>query len=186
MYDAVTFLCETLIVNYSYDKRVLSARGSGHPNLCPFDIYPTADGSVAIAAPGPKHWKALCEVMGRADLVADPRTHNVRVRVENRHLVNGVIAQWTSTQTKSAVVAALGGQVPCGPVNTAADLFADPHLRVRGMIKEIDLPGDNPPISVAGPPLKFTGTPTDVYRRAPLLDEHRAEIFDQFNLTETP
>jgi crotonobetainyl-CoA:carnitine CoA-transferase CaiB-like acyl-CoA transferase len=182
MYDAVAFLCETVVANYGYERVSLGPRGSGHPNLCPFDIYPTADGAVAIAAPGAKHWHALCEAMGRADLVDDARTRDVRARVTHRALVNDAIESWTRGQSKSEVVAALGGRVPCGPVNTAADLFADPHLRARGMIREVDLPGENPPVSLAGPPIKFSATPTDIYRRAPCLDEHRAEILAQFGL----
>lgn len=182
MYDAVTFLCETLIVNYSYEGRVLRARGSGHPNLCPFDIYPTADGAVAIAAPGEKHWAELCAAMGHEALVEDDRTSNVRARVENREFVSKVITAWTGQRSKAEVVATLGGRVPCGPVNTAADLFADPHLKVREMIQEVDLPGDNPTVSVVGPPIKFKGTPAGRVRRAPMLDEHRREILQQFEL----
>jgi len=182
MYDAVTLLCETLIVNYSYDRRVLKARGSGHPNLCPFDIYPAADGAVSIAAPGPKHWAELCNAMDRTDLIEDERTHNVKARVSNREFVNSVIEAWTRARSKADVVAALGGKVPCGPVNTASDLFADPHLAVRQMIREVALPGDNPAVHIAGPPIKFTGTPTGEVSRAPCLDEHREEIFEQFQL----
>jgi crotonobetainyl-CoA:carnitine CoA-transferase CaiB-like acyl-CoA transferase len=183
MYDAVTFLCETLIVNYSYEQRELGPRGSGHPNLCPFDVYPTSDGAVAIAAPGPKHWAALCKAMGREELIDDPRCRNVRERVKNRAFTNETITAWTANQPKSAVVATLGGHVPCGPVNKASDLFADPHLAARNMIQSIELPGDNPEVSLVGPPIKFTKTPTTIYRRAPMLDEHRQEIFDQFGLS---
>lgn len=182
MYDAVTFLCETLIVNYSYEKRILKARGSGHPNLCPFDIYPTADGAVSIAAPGAKHWAELCDTMGHPELVDDERTHNVRARVENRGFVSEVIEAWTRPKTKADVVRALGGRVPCGPVNTAADLFDDPHLKVREMIREVRLPGDNPSVHIAGSPIKFTRTPSSDLTRAPALDEHRDEIFEQFRL----
>jgi len=184
MYDAVAFLCESLFSNYSYAGRVLGPRGSGHPNLCPFDIYPAADGGVAIAAPGPKHWEALCLAMERRDLLDDERTASLKVRVENREFVNAAITAWTASKPKSAIVGALGGIVPCGPVNTAADLFADPHLQVRGMIKEVEVPGDNPSVKLAGSPIKFTRTTTDIYRRAPLLDEHRAEILAQFGIDE--
>ncbi len=182
MYDAITFLCETVVVNYSYAGASLGPRDSGHPNLCPFDIYPTADGAVAIAAPRPRQWEALCAAMGRPDLVDDERSRDVRARSANRGFVNQAIEAWTGSRSKHDVVAALGGEVPCGPVNTAADLFADPHLKARNMICEVDLPGDNPRVSVAGPPLKFSRTPTDVYRRAPRLDEHRAEILAQFGI----
>lgn len=186
MYDAITFLCETVIANYGYDRIELGARGAGHPNLCPFDIYPAADGAVAIAAPGAKHWELLCEAMGRSDLISDERTHNVRARVQNRALVADAIIAWTGTLSKQQVVAALGGKVPCGPVNTAADLFADPHLQIRDMIRDMPLPGDNPTVQIVGAPIKFTETPTGLYRRAPRLDEHRDEIWEQFGLPLDP
>ncbi len=184
MADAVAFLCETVVANYGYEGVSLGARGVGHPNLCPFDIYPTADGSVAIAAPRPRQWEDLCRAMGRPELIEDLRTVNVRARVENRALVNDAIEQWTCCLSKTQVVAALAGKVPCGPVNSAQDLFEDPHFRARDMIQEVTLPGDNPTVSIAGPPIKFTQTPTTVYRRAPLLDEHRAEILAQFGINE--
>jgi crotonobetainyl-CoA:carnitine CoA-transferase CaiB-like acyl-CoA transferase len=182
MYDAVTFLCETLIVNYSYEQRVLKARGSGHPNLCPFDIYPTTDGAIAIAAPGPKHWAQVCEAMAKPELITDKRSHNVKARVENRDFVNQIIESWTRAHSKAELVSILGGKVPCGPVNTARDLFADPHLAVREMICEVELPGDNPAVQIAGAPIKFTRTPTASITRAPRLDEHRSEIIEQFQL----
>ncbi len=182
MYDAITFLCETVIANYGYDQISLGPRGAGHPNLCPFDIYPAADGAVSIAAPRPKQWEALCRAMGRTDLIDDERTRDVRARVTHRALVNEAIEAWTTARSRQEVVAALGGEVPCGPVNTAEDLFADPHMKARNMIREVALPGDNGPVSLAGPPVKFSVTPADIYRRAPCLDEHRAEILAQFGL----
>ena len=182
MYDAITFLCETVVVNHSYGGISLGARGSGHPNLCPFDIYPAADGGVAIAAPRPGQWEALCLAMGRPDLVDDERSKDVRARSDNREFVNQAIEAWTTRLPKQDIVASLGGEVPCGPVNTAADLYADPHLKARNMIREVELPGDNAPVGLAGPPVKFSATPTDIYRRAPRLDEHRAEILAQFGL----
>jgi crotonobetainyl-CoA:carnitine CoA-transferase CaiB-like acyl-CoA transferase len=111
MYDAITFLCETVIANYGYDGTELQARGAGHPNLCPFDLYPAADGAIAIAAPGPKHWAALCLAMSREDLVDDPRTRNVRARVEHRELVNDAIIAWTAPRTREQINAEAGRRI---------------------------------------------------------------------------
>ncbi|MCB1686789.1 MAG: CoA transferase, partial [Pseudomonadales bacterium] len=171
-------LSETVIANYGYEQKSLGPRGQHHPNLCPFGIFPTSDGAVSIAAPGPGHWQALCVAMAREDLVDDERTRNTYLRRRNQAFVETVIADWTSARTKAQVMAAIGGKVPCGPVNTAEDLFADPHLKARGMITEFDLPGDNPRVAIAGSPIKYTHTPAGFYRRAPLLNEHEQEIRD--------
>jgi crotonobetainyl-CoA:carnitine CoA-transferase CaiB-like acyl-CoA transferase len=78
---------------------------------------------------------------------------------------------------------ALAGRVPVGPVNTAPDLFADPHVRARGMLAEIELPGDNPRVHLAGAPIKLTATPSGVYRRPPRLGEHTAEVLAEAGLS---
>ncbi len=176
MYDAVLALCETIVCNYSYTGRTLGPRGAGHPSLCPFDVYPTSDGAVAIAAPTENHWAVLCAIVGRPDLVADERTQDVNRRSTNRELVNEALTAWTRARTKAEVVELLGGKVPVGPVNTAADIFADPHVAARGMLAEIELPGDNPQVAIAGAPIKFAATPAGVYRRPPRLGEHTEEV----------
>ena len=184
MYDAILSLCETIVINYSCSSRVLGPRGSGHPALCPFDVYETSDGAVAIAAPTDNHWAALCDLLGRPDLVADERTKDNRRRSENRAFVTEVLTSWTRARTKKDVVDHLAGKVPVGPVNTATDLFADPHVRRRKMLEEIALPGDNGTMMVAGTPIKFTATPAGVYRRPPLLGEHTEEVFAELHRTK--
>ena len=176
MIDAILALCETLVVNYSYEGKVLGPRGAGHPSLCPFDVYETKDGAVAIAAPTENHWRELCAAMGRPDLARDERTKDVNRRSTNRGFVTEVVTAWTRERTKQEVVDLLGGRVPVGPVNTAADLFEDAHVRARGMIAEFELPGENGRVAVANTPIKFTGTPAGVYRRPPKLGEHTGEI----------
>jgi crotonobetainyl-CoA:carnitine CoA-transferase CaiB-like acyl-CoA transferase len=182
MYDAVMFLSETVIANFGYAGTELGPRGAHHPNLCPFGIFPTSDGAVAIAAPGPGHWQALCQAIGRPDLVDDEKTRNTFVRRKHQHFVEGVVSDWTATRTRAEVVAALGGRVPCGPVNTAADIFADPHVAARGMVSQVELPGENGEVSIVGTPIKFTGTPTGLYRRPPMLGEHTEEVLREMGL----
>jgi crotonobetainyl-CoA:carnitine CoA-transferase CaiB-like acyl-CoA transferase len=181
MVDAVLSLCETIVVNYSYGGRVLGPRGTGHPSLCPFDVFEAADGAVAIAAPTERHWALLCEAIGRADLVSDGRTKDNTSRVANRSFVIEAVSSWTRERSKQEILARLGGKVPVGPVNTAADLFADPHPRARGMLVEIELPGSNPRVTLAGTPIKFTDTPAGLYRRPPLLGEHTAEVLAELS-----
>jgi crotonobetainyl-CoA:carnitine CoA-transferase CaiB-like acyl-CoA transferase len=114
--------------------------------------------------------------MARPDLIEDERTLNVLVRVSHRELVNEAILAWTRRTTTQEVVAALAHKTPVGPVNTAADIFADPHVKIREMLVEIEQPGNNRPITLAGPPIKLTGTPSRVYRRPPNIGEHSEEI----------
>jgi len=176
MYDGVLLLCENIVYKLSADGEVQRPKGYGHSSLSPFDVYETKDGAVAIAAPKDEQWQALCEVIGRPDLVDDERTVNVLVRVSHRELVNQAILAWTRQTPTSQVVAALARRVPVGPVNTATDIFADPHVKIREMLVEIEQPGNNRPITLAGAPIKLTGTPSGIYRRPPNIGEHSQEI----------
>jgi len=176
MYDALVALCEAAVYNYSYNGRVLGPRGTGHPALCPFDVFPTRDGAAAIAAPTENHWKLLCAAMGEPWLATDPRYDNNLKRVAAAAGVRQIISAWTRRHTKREVVATLAGKVPVGPVNTAADIFADPHARARGMLVEVEQPGRNAPVVLPGPPIKLTATPAAIYRRPPRLGEHTDEV----------
>ncbi len=190
MYDAVLALCELIVWNYSYAKKVVTPRGSGHPMLCPFDVFPTKDGAVAIAAPTPGHWKLLCVAMERIDLIEDERTSDVLRRAKNREFTIGVVTEWTLAHTRAEIVEKLGGRVPMGPVQTSADIFADPHVAARQMLPEVQLPGANPAVALANLPIRFTGTPAGIHRRPPKLGEHTQEILSELGLEapqrETP
>ena len=176
MYDAVLSLCENIVYKYAADGTVEKPKGEGHPVLSPFDVYETRDGAAAIAAPSDAHWKLLCAAMERPDLVEDERTKNVFARNANRDFTNGEILGWTRAHATREVVEALAGQVPVGPVQNAADIFADPHAQVRDMLVEVEQPGANAPITLAGSPIKLTETPSGIYRRPPRVGEHTDEV----------
>jgi crotonobetainyl-CoA:carnitine CoA-transferase CaiB-like acyl-CoA transferase len=176
MMDAVMALCESVMWRYSYTGQIQEPRGSQHPSLCPFEIYATADGGVAIAAPAERHWDALCDMVGRPDLKDDDRTRSSRRRVVHRDLVTEVIERWTTERSTDDVVQALAGLVPVGPVNTAPDLVASPHVQARQMLVAIEHPGSARPVVAPNTPLRFTATPGGVYRRAPMLGEHTEEV----------
>ncbi|TMB93545.1 MAG: CoA transferase, partial [Chloroflexi bacterium] len=128
MYDGILLLCEQMVYHYSYDGRVAQPKGRGHQSLCPFDVFDASDGAVAIAAPTPHHWAVLCGLIDRVDLIDDPRTHDNIARIDHRDVVIEAISAWTRQRKKTEIVAELAGRVPVGPVNTIADIFADPHV----------------------------------------------------------
>ena len=183
MYDAVLSLCENIVYKYSADGTVEQPKGQGHPVLCPFDVYEANDGGVAIAAPSDPQWALLCEAMGRSDLIADERTKNVFARNANRDFTNAAILDWTRERSRRDVVEALAGRVPAGPVQFADDIFRDPHATVRDMLVEVEQPGANAPITLAGAPIKLTETPSGVYRRPPLVGEHTLEVLAEAGIT---
>jgi crotonobetainyl-CoA:carnitine CoA-transferase CaiB-like acyl-CoA transferase len=183
MIDSIISLCETAVYRYSYTGVVSQPTGNSHPQLVPFDVYPTRDGACAIAAPTSNHWRVLCEVIGRPDLVDDERTRTNASRVENASIVQGVLVEWTAERTTGQIVELLGGRVPVGPVNNAADLFRDPHVHAREMLVAVEQPGGARPVVFPNCPIRFTATPSGVYRRPPILGEHTAEVLAELDGT---
>ncbi|MGH9216603.1 MAG: CaiB/BaiF CoA transferase family protein, partial [Acidimicrobiales bacterium] len=176
MVDAVIALCESMTWRYTYTGEVQAPRGTEHPSLCPFEIYETGDGWVAIAAPNDRHWWALCDIVGRPELKADDRTRSARRRVIHRSLVRDAIEAWTTAHPTTEVVRELAGRVPVGPVNNVADLVDSPHVHARDMFVAVEHPGSARPVITPNTPLRFTETPAGVYRRAPKLGEHTSEV----------
>ena len=114
-----------------------------------------------------------------SDLVSDERTRTNGHRMRNAAFVQELLTEWTSSRTTAEIVALLGGRVPVGPVNDAADLFGDPHLRARSMLVAVDHPGCDRPMVFPNSPIRCTATPTGVHRRAPKLGEHTDEVLGE-------
>jgi len=176
MYDGVLALCERIVYQHSYLGVVPGPEGNGHPLLCPFDVFPAADGWVSIAAPHDQFWVSLCHAMGREELGTDSRFATNAARVARQAEVQGIVRAWTTARTRRQILDAIGGRVPCGPVNTAETIFADPHVAARAMLVDVEQPGAGRDVTIVGTPIKMTETPTGDIRRAPLLGEHAADI----------
>jgi crotonobetainyl-CoA:carnitine CoA-transferase CaiB-like acyl-CoA transferase len=183
MYDAILALCERVVYQYSYNGVVPAQQGNTHPLLCPFDIFRSKDGHIAVAASDDKHWALLCTAMNRPDLLDDPALATNRGRVANAEYVRSTVGGWIGDRSNADILAALGGRVPAGPVQNIEAIAADPHVRARDMIVEVEQPGSSRPVSIAGSPLKFTRTPAEIRRRAPLLDEDRTAILEEWRGT---
>jgi crotonobetainyl-CoA:carnitine CoA-transferase CaiB-like acyl-CoA transferase len=176
MYDAMLSLSERIVYQYSYGGEVPDRDGNGHPFVVPFDVIEVSDGHVTIACARDKQWLELCRAMDRPDLLTDERYLTRPARNANRIEVRKIVADWAGKLTKREVVAALGGKVPVAAVNTAADIFEDPHVAARDMLVEVEHPGTDRPGVIAGSAIKLTKTPGGVRSRAPLLNENGEEI----------
>jgi len=182
MVDAMMSISSESLTQWSYTGRLQAPMGNTVDGLSPFDIYATADGHCAIAAPTPPMWERLCEVIERPDLLTDERTAHIRGRLKNRHVVDAAVGGWAASHTNAEVVAALGGVVPVGPVYEPVDWLDDPHVAAREMLVRVEHPHHRPTVQV-NCPIRFTETPAGIYRRPALLDEHgpelRAELADR-------
>lgn len=184
MYDGIVSLCERAIYQYSYTGSSPVPEGNQHPILCPFGVFEASDGQVTIGCPRDTFWVELVEIIGRPELATDPRFATNNQRLAHRVETVEIVENWTRGRTKAEIAEALGVRVPFGPVNTAADIYADPHMKVREMLVEIEHPGSAAPVTVASTPIRMTRTPGGVTRRAPLTGENTDAILGQMGVSD--
>lgn len=183
MADAILAICERTIWQHSIEGLVPGPEGNHHPFLCPFGLFPSSDGFIALAAHQDNFFIALCELIDAPELARDARFKDRPKRTDNRHALIPELSERTKRLTKVELMARLGGRVPFGPVMNVAEVVRDPHFEARDMIVEIEQPGSHP-IRVAGVPIKMTETPGGVHRRSPLLGEHTHEFLQWAGLSE--
>jgi len=121
-------------------------------------------------------WKALTRIVGRPEMADDPRYHDRRDRVQIVDEIDGMIEAWTETRSKHEVMEIMAGAgVPCGAVLDSTEILADPHLRKRRFIVDLEHPRRGP-YPMPGNPVRLSDSPTEV-GRSPLLGEHNADVY---------
>ena len=139
MFDNMLSLNEQMVALHSVSGQV-PVRGRPK-NLFPRGAYKAKDGYIALNVPDNIIWKRLCEAMGRVDLVEDERSKGGMERSANAEFLEPIIEEWLGGLTREEAVDTLNGiGVPTGPVNTATDIFADPHVEARGMLMDMEDP----------------------------------------------
>lgn len=153
-------------MNYLVGGTAPVGLGNSHPNIVPYQDFPTADGHMAIAVGNDEQFARLCATLGDAELTRDERFANNRGRVEHRVVLVPRLAELTRTATTAEWVKRLEGVgVPCGPINNLEQVFADPQVIARGLRIEQPHPLAGLTPGVANP-LHFSATPVE-YRSAP-------------------
>ncbi|MBI4498755.1 MAG: CoA transferase [Chloroflexi bacterium] len=177
MLEAQVALLENAVVRHSATGAVPGPIGTRHPLITPFQAFPTADGYIVVA--GVRDWVHFCTVLGRDDLAFDERFQTNPLRTQHHAALEPELTTTFRTKTTQEWIALLEstGAALTGPVNTVDKLFADPHLKERGTIVELPLPGDREGmLKVSNHPVKYSRTPTQVDRPAPELGEHTERI----------
>jgi formyl-CoA transferase len=184
MMDAIMAICERAIYQQTWFGEVPGPEGNRHPLICPFGMFPAADGHVAIGCMHDHFWVKLAEAMGVPEAGTDPRYATNEARVRHRDEVDGMVGDWTGTLTKVELARRLGGTVPFGPVNTAADIVADPHTAARRMLAGVAHPLDGEVRRITDTPLRFTESGAGVRHRAPMLGEHTDAILSEHGFVQ--
>jgi formyl-CoA transferase len=160
------------------------ALGSAHRFLAPYQAIRCADGHITIGAGTDRLFLDLAEVLGHPEWARMPEFADTAARVRNRAALIERIEAVTRREPKASLLDRLTARgIPCGPINTYADAFADPQVQARQMVVSIDHPTLGRTRAL-GSPIKFSETPARVGRRAPLLGEHTHEVLREAGLSE--
>jgi crotonobetainyl-CoA:carnitine CoA-transferase CaiB-like acyl-CoA transferase len=158
--------------------------GNAHPNIQPQDIFDCSDGKLVLAVGNDSQFAKLCEVLGRPELARDERYATNVARVRNQDTLTPILRAQLMQQTRKHWANALeAAGVPCGPINSVAEVFEDPQIRQRQMLIEVDHPTAGK-AKLVGSPMRFTQAPVQYERAPPLLGEHTREILRELGIEE--
>ena len=175
MLDATVSVLENAIARYQVTGTVPVPLGTRHPSITPFETFATADDEIVVAAGNERLFATLCSVLGRDDLVGDPRFAGNAARTEHVAELKQELERTLARESSAAWLRRLAAAgVPAAPVNTVADLFDDPQLAARDML--LPVTGCDG-LLVPGTPLKFAGVAVERARPpAPALGEHTEQV----------
>jgi len=163
-------------LNYLISGEVPRRLGNAHPNITPYDTFRTQDGDLILAIGNDAQYERFCRAAGIEHLVHDPRFANNVVRIANRDALKALIAPAMTARTTAQWISALEPLgVPCGPINTLDQVFADPQVVHRGMRVDVPHPVSGTLPLVANP-IKFSRTPLRYDEPPPLLGQHTDEV----------
>jgi crotonobetainyl-CoA:carnitine CoA-transferase CaiB-like acyl-CoA transferase len=165
-------------MNYLASGRAPTRMGNAHPNIVPYQVFPVADGHVIVAVGNDAQYRRFTAVLGAPELGADPRFASNSARVGAREVLVPVLTELTQRMTRADLLAALEREgVPAGPINSIADVFADPQVIARRMRIDLDAPeaaaGSIPSVRS---PIVIDGEAMAASRPSPGLGAHTDEV----------
>lgn len=176
MLDVQVATLSNQAMNYLVSGKVPQRNGNAHPNIQPQDVYACADGEVILVVGNDGQFNKLCEVFGRPDWAQDSRfaTNSQRVRhiAELSPLLRQAFAAWPREKLIAALDAA---GVPCGAINNVAQVFEDPQVKARGMLRQVPHPSGVDLPQVASP-IRFADAAMPTLAPPPLLGQHSHDI----------
>src|SRR5919112_1013317 len=150
--------------------------GNQHPNIAPYQEFPTKDGYIILAVGNDPTFERFCKAFGQEHLLADPRFATNPIRVANRDHVTDTLTPVMRSKTTAEWIEALEAlKIGCGPINTLEQVFADPHVKAREMVVEMQH-ASGEPVKVIANPVKLSATPPSYRSAPPVLGQHTAEV----------
>lgn len=179
MLDVQVATLSNQAMNYLVSGKVPQRSGNAHPNIQPQDVYGCADGDVILVVGNDAQFARLCEVLARTDWIADERFATNAQRVRNIDELSAMLRDAFAQWEREKLIAALDkAGVPCGPINTVAEVFEEPQVKAREMLRHVPHPSGVDAPQVASP-MRFADAPLQTQSAPPLLGQHSDDILSE-------
>ncbi|MBI4319822.1 MAG: CoA transferase [Chloroflexi bacterium] len=179
MLDCQVAILENAIARFYATGEVPGAIGNRHPSITPFTSVRARDAHLVIAAGNDVLWRKLCQAIGCPELATDARFLTNDSRTRHAGALEGILADVFHTKDRAEWLDILEqAGVPCGPINTVADVTSDPQVEARQMIVDIGHSVARQ-LKVAGSPIKLSEDSDQDYRPPPLLGQDTRSVLQQ-------
>ncbi len=156
--------------------------GNDHPNIVPYQVFPTADGHIVLSIGNDPTFRRFCELTGMAALPDDERFATNAARVSNRRLVTETLTPLMRSRTTIEWVDVLEtAKIGCGPINKLSEVFADPHVVAREVVREM-AHASGETVKVIANPVRLSATPPRYDAAPPTLGQHTDEVLKELGL----
>jgi len=175
--DMALFDCQAAALanqaaNYLVGQTAPTRLGNAHPNIVPYQVFPTADGHLILAVANDRQFARFCRAANIGHLAADPRFVTNADRVGHREILIDLLKPVLAAHTTADWIARLeAADVPCGPINAIGQVFADPQAVARGLTISMAHAVAGP-IDLVASPLRLAKTPPEYRSAPPLLGQH--------------
>jgi crotonobetainyl-CoA:carnitine CoA-transferase CaiB-like acyl-CoA transferase len=166
-------------MNFLHTGDLPKRMGNAHPNVVPYQDFPTEDGHMILALGNDNQFARLAQATGKSEWADDPRFSTNAQRVVNREILISLLSEITRSRTTEEWITLFESVgVPCGPINNLEQVFKDPQVLAREMQISMQHPkyGDVP---LVGNPVRMSETPVQYRSAPPALGEHTAEVLDR-------
>ncbi|QIK64424.1 CoA transferase [Leucobacter viscericola] len=177
--DSMVFSLLNLGTSYLNTGEIPPRYGNQHQTLVPYQRFETGDQDIVIAVGNDAQFQRLCSELGLEALAADERFRTASARIRNRETLIPLIAAALSDRSATALLARLQElRVPSAPINTIAEVFDDPHVIARGMVRNVEHPTAGT-LRLLAAPLGFNADVTAIRRPPPAFSEHTDEVLSE-------